>query len=160
LQSVQAKRLLRDSYRGRAVAYDLTQMYAEAVKDWDRAIELSPAGEQPAHIASRAISRLNAGRVAEAVADVAELTKSTDWNAQQWYDFGCVYAVASGTNANKKAEYAVRAMELLQRAVKAGYDNAAYMKKDADLDSLHERDDFKKLIAELEKKEDKPAKQL
>ena len=43
-------------------------------------------------------------------------------------------------------------MELLQQAVKAGFKNAAHMKKDSDLDPLRDRDDFKKLLAELEKK--------
>jgi hypothetical protein len=43
-------------------------------------------------------------------------------------------------------------MELLQKAVKAGYKEVAHMKKDTDLDPLRARADFKKLLAELEKK--------
>ena len=77
---------------------------------------------------------------------------SPSWNAGQWYDFACVFAIASGKLADKKDEYAKRAVELLQRAVKAGYKDAAHMKKDTDLDPLRDRDDFKKLLAELEKK--------
>ena len=42
-------------------------------------------------------------------------------------------------------------MEMLHKAVKAGYTDAAHMAKDKNLDPLRERDDFKKLIAELEK---------
>ena len=45
-----------------------------------------------------------------------------------------------------------RAMELLAKAVQAGYKDVAHMKKDTDLDPLRDRDDFKKLIAELEAK--------
>ena len=150
-RDVTAKQFLRNSHWGRARAYDQLQKYAEAVKDWDRAIELSPPAEQPGLRASRATSRLQAGLVAEAVAEVAELTKSSNWNAGQWYDFACVYAVASGKIADKKQEYADRAMELLQKAVKAGYKDAAHMKKDTDLDPLRDREDFKKLMAELEK---------
>jgi cytochrome c5 len=101
--------------------------------------------------------------VAEAVAEVTELTAPganatglAKWNAGQWYDFACVYAVASGNpgapGADKKQEYADRAIELLQKAVKAGYKDAAHMAKDTDLDALREREDFKKLMAELEKK--------
>ena len=41
-------------------------------------------------------------------------------------------------------------MDLLQKAVKAGYKDAAHMKKDPDLDPLRAREDFKKLLAELE----------
>ena len=43
-------------------------------------------------------------------------------------------------------------MELLQKAVKAGYKDAAHMAKDPDLDFLRDREDFKKLLAEMEAK--------
>ena len=48
-------------------------------------------------------------------------------------------------------------LELLRKAVKAGYKDAAHMKQDKDLDLLRDREDFKKLLAELEKKPEKPA---
>jgi hypothetical protein len=41
-------------------------------------------------------------------------------------------------------------MELLQKAGKAGNKDAAHMKKDTDLDPLRGREDFKKLLTELE----------
>jgi hypothetical protein len=43
-------------------------------------------------------------------------------------------------------------MELLQKAVQAGFKDAAHMAKDTDLDPLREREDFKKLLTELEQK--------
>ena len=49
-------------------------------------------------------------------------------------------------------EYADKAMALLQHAVAKGYKNAGHMKQDKDLDVLRDRDDFKKLLAELEAK--------
>jgi serine/threonine protein kinase/tetratricopeptide (TPR) repeat protein len=150
-RDVTAKQFFRNSHWGRAMAYDRLMKRTEALQDWDRAIELSPPAEQLGFRASRANSRLRAGMVAEAVAEVAELTKSTNWNADQWYSFACIYAVASGKIADKKREYADRAMELLTLARAAGYKDAAHMKKDTDLDPLREREDFKKLIAELEK---------
>jgi serine/threonine protein kinase len=149
---VMAKRLLRNSHEGRAKAYDQLQKHAEAIKDRDKVVELSPPQERPEFRAARAVSRLRAGQVAEAVAEVAELMKSSNWNARQWYDFACVYAVASGKSADKKQECADRAMDLLHKAVKAGYSDAAHMRKDAELDPIRARDDFKQLIAELEKK--------
>ena len=45
-----------------------------------------------------------------------------------------------------------RAMQWLHKAVQAGYKDAAHMKSDADLDALREREDFKELLAELQKK--------
>ena len=41
-------------------------------------------------------------------------------------------------------------MAWLKQAVAAGYKDAAHMKQDNDLDSLRHREDFKKLVAELE----------
>jgi hypothetical protein len=81
----------------------------------------------------------------------AERGKLATWNAGQWYDFACVYAVASGKVAGKQQEYADRAMELLRQAVKAGWKDAAHMRRDTDLDPLRARADFQELIAELEK---------
>jgi serine/threonine-protein kinase len=46
--------------------------------------------------------------------------------------------------------YADRAMETLRQAVANGYKEAAALKKDADLNPLRSRDDFKKLVAEME----------
>jgi len=43
-------------------------------------------------------------------------------------------------------------MKLLRDAVSKGYKDAAHMKKDTDLDPLRQRDDCRKLIAELEGK--------
>jgi tetratricopeptide (TPR) repeat protein len=146
------KQFLRNSYLGRAVAYHGLQKFTEAVKDWDQAVELSPVAEQAPVRAGRASSQVKTGRVAEAVAEAAELTKSSNWDGRQWYDFACIYAIASGRSAEKKSEYADRAMELLQRAVNAGYQDASRVARDQDLDPLRARDDFKKLLAELAKK--------
>lgn len=81
-----------------------------------------------------------------------ELTKASQLSADEWDDSACVYAVASGKVADKKQEYAERAMDLLQNAVKTGWRNAAHMAKDTDLDVLRDRADFQKLMAALEAK--------
>jgi serine/threonine protein kinase/tetratricopeptide (TPR) repeat protein len=95
-----------------------------------------------------AVTRINAGQVTEGIAEVAELA-SSEWDPITWYNFACVYAIASGKSPQKKQEYADRAMELLNKAVTAGYRNAANMKRDTDLALLHDREDFKKLLGKL-----------
>jgi hypothetical protein len=45
-----------------------------------------------------------------------------------------------------------RALALLRQAVARGYKDTAHMKKDADLQPLRAREDFKKLLAKLEGK--------
>ncbi|HEV3301527.1 MAG TPA: hypothetical protein VG055_17875 [Planctomycetaceae bacterium] len=75
--------------------------------------------------------------------------KSSDWNGENWCNFACVYAGASGKSPQRKQEYGDRAMELLTKAVKAGFKHAATMRQDNDLSSLRDRVDLKKLISEL-----------
>jgi hypothetical protein len=57
-------------------------------------------------------------------------------------------------DAKLQARYAARAVELLRQAVARGYKNLAHMKKDRDLDILRDREDFKKLAADLEAKKE------
>jgi tetratricopeptide (TPR) repeat protein len=66
-----------------------------------------------------------------------------------YYSFACFCAITSGKAAEKKQEYTDRAMEMLHKAVKAGYKDAAHMAKDTNLDSLRDRADFKKLLDSL-----------
>jgi len=96
-----------------------------------------------------ATSRINAGQVSEGIAEIAESAKSSNWNRDNWYNFACAYAVAAAKSAQKKQEYGDRAMELLNKAVEAGIKDPAQLKQDPDLNSLHDRDDFKKLVAKL-----------
>ena len=156
-RDVKARRWLRNSHQNRACAYDDLKRHAEALEDWDRAVKLSPGTEQPSLRVLRATSRLQAGQVAEAVAEVAQMASrpgvdipgSPAWTAGQWYDFACVYAVASSKTTDKQREYADRAMSLLQQAVQNGYGDSAQLAKDSDLDSLRTRQDFKQLLADL-----------
>ena len=66
--------------------------------------QIDPQQEQLRYRALRAMSRLTAGQVTEAVEEVAELSKTSDWNAERWYDFACVYAIASGQDRRQQAE--------------------------------------------------------
>ena len=80
---------------------------------------------------------------------------------EQLYDAACAYALCAG--AAKKPSPASslpqgargdklgdEAMALLKQAVAKGYQNAAHMKQDKDLGALRDREDFKRLLAELE----------
>ncbi len=147
-----ARQFLRNSHANRAMAYDRLRKFAEAAKAWGDAIELSPAKERAGPRAARATSRVRAGQVDEALAEVAELTKAANWSSGQWYDFACVYAIASGKSTDKKRAYADRAMDLLRKAVRAGWSDAAHMAKDTDLDAIRGREDFKRLVEDLAKK--------
>jgi tetratricopeptide (TPR) repeat protein len=151
-QDAAARQNLRESYGHRARALGLLGRHEDSMKDWQKAADLGPKPETPDFRAARAASFARAGRVPEAVAEVAELTRAAKSSAEELYGFACVYAVASAGATDQKQQYAERAMELLRKAVQAGWKNAAYMAKDPDLDPLRARDDFKKLQAELSAK--------
>ena len=125
---------------------------AESMKDWEKALELCPPENRDSHRAQRADSRLRAGLVAEAIAEVAELTKIENKNPGHWVAFARLYAIASVKIDGKKDEFAGRAVEMLAKGLALGYKQAATLATDADLAPLRERDDFKKLLAEVEKK--------
>jgi len=86
-----------------------------------------------------------------------EKLKRTDLDSL--YKAACFRAVSAAvlraadksvSTAHQADAEADRGMAWLKQAIAAGYKDAAHMKQDKDLDSLHAREDFKKLVAELE----------
>jgi len=151
-----ARIFLRNAHWGRAQTLDQLGRHPHAMTDWDRAVALSADPERGSARAGRAGSRIQAGQVAEAVAEIDELTKASGWSASQWYDFACVYALASAKSATAKEQFGKRAVELLRLAVEHGFANAAQFEKDSDLDSLRSRPDFQQLIKEIRAKATTP----
>ncbi len=99
-----------------------------------------------------------------ATAEMWEKLDRTD--AGSLYDAACWRAITAGVQAKNPGADAARlakddadrAMQFLHKAVQAGYKDAAHMKKDTDFDALRDREDFKKLFAELEQKFPPPKK--
>jgi hypothetical protein len=146
-----ARLFLRNAHWGRAMALGALDRHADALPDWDKTVELSAPNERHVPRVSRALARVRAGKVDDAMAEVAELTKLKGWPAVQLYDFASIYSLASAKDKAKQDEYAQRAVALLRQAVQAGYKDVAQLKRDDDLDPLRQRDDFKMLLAELDK---------
>jgi serine/threonine protein kinase/tetratricopeptide (TPR) repeat protein len=94
---------------------------------------------------------------AEAMAGKEEL------NSGNLYNMACLYsrctAAASkdvklppAERTSLQEQYAARAIEYLRRAVAKGYCNLPEIKSDSDLDALRGREDFKKLVKDVERK--------
>ena len=147
-----ARLFLRNAHWGRAKTLEMLKKHTDALPDWDKAVELSPGDARVEFRTYRAVAWIRTGKVSEAVTDVTELAKAAELDADEWYDLACVCSLASGKGTGEKQSYANRAVEMLQKAVKVGYKDAAHMREDSDLDPIRERDDFKKLLADLEKK--------
>jgi serine/threonine protein kinase len=124
-----AREFLRNSYWERAKSLGKLERFAEASQDWDRAIELTEA-----------------------------LIQGDKVTRDRLYEAARVYAPASGhvKDETVKERYAARAVALLEQARVKGYfrdeSSAARLKKDSDLEPLRQREDFRKLLAEVEKK--------
>ncbi len=94
----------------------------------------------------------------------AETCRDLGWNAPaDAYDAACflsqcipIVAKHDKLDDMQRQEaarfYGDAAMRLLRDAVSKGYKDVVHMKKDTDLDPLRQRDDFQKLVAELEGK--------
>jgi tetratricopeptide (TPR) repeat protein len=149
---LQARHFLRDALMDRAYAHDDLNMHAEAMKDFNRAIELSQQSELPQFRIAHAYFRLLSGQVTEVTAELPELRKQLGQSADDLYNFAILYSVASSKVAAKKLEYANTSMDLLQKAVVAGFDNITFLKTTPALHPLRDRDDFRKLLADLEAK--------
>jgi hypothetical protein len=95
--------------------------------------------------------------VADAVAETDELTGAGKpdapgigpWEMELWYNFACIYSIASASSLDKKEEYAQRAVRLLNKAVALGFVDSGHISQDADLVPLRDRTDFCELISSL-----------
>jgi serine/threonine-protein kinase len=101
------------------------------------------------------------GRAAEAAASfrraVAAMEQLPSPGPAELYNLACYQALqagaaaeGSGLTAAEARAAADGAMATLRRAVAAGFRNAAHLRADTDLDALRPRDDFQKLIQDLE----------
>src|SRR5262249_26344855 len=150
------RRLLRNAHWDRAQALDALHRPKEALADWDRAVELSPAADQPRMQLGRARSQARIGEASAAVTQATALTKDPATPGAVCYKAACVYSVASAAvqETSQRETYATQAVALLRRAQSAEFFNdrakVEHLKKEADLDVLRSREDFKKFVAELE----------
>jgi serine/threonine protein kinase/tetratricopeptide (TPR) repeat protein len=154
-QEVLPRRFLSNSHRELGTAYYRLKRYSEAVTSLDEALRLGEPIAERIVRAHRANALAQAGRMSEAVNEVAILcvlpgpTESTKWAEQQWFDFACVYCAASAIKQDAKKEYLDRAMQLLRQAVDSGYKNIQILRSEAVLEPLRQRDDFQKLLLQL-----------
>jgi hypothetical protein len=154
-------------FRGRLSAYRqrlaLCRKAEQAVKDLGFALQ-QPAAEVPGLLDLRVRFLLKEQRLSAAVESAAKMKELAGDKAELLYDAACAYALCAaepeGTSAGSKRpgrnatalakQCADEALALLKQAVAKGFKNAALMRQDKDLDALRQREDFKKLVAELE----------
>jgi tetratricopeptide (TPR) repeat protein len=160
-----ARSILFQAHWGRAWAFGELQCHAEAVGERDRALELDDGSSQHGLRLQRAISLAKLGEHVQATAEANALADQKSVAGGPLYDLACIHSLSSAavrqdahlspTERDLRVEqHAGRAVELLVKAQAAGYfqvpARVEHLKKDKDFDSLRDREDFKKLLAELE----------
>jgi len=146
------KLILRNVYAGRAEAYHLMGKYEQAISDWAGAFERSPTWEKDRVAALKAVSQAKSGDVRTAVSEVERLMQHTSPQAAQWYNFACVFSIASVNADGNHQDHAKQAVDQLWQAVQAGFDDVKSLKSDPDLDAVRDRPDFQEILAELERR--------
>jgi serine/threonine protein kinase/tetratricopeptide (TPR) repeat protein len=162
--SAVVRRALRNAFWGRAEARTEAGHFAEAVADWDRALELDDGAHKKEWQPKRAQARLETARrlVADgqhqkAAAAVEELLKDAP-SAQQKVDAARVLAVCTLAAEEEKKDalalsYAARAVAVVRMAFMDGYfrdnPNATVLAVLRKIDAIARRPDFQKLVKEI-----------
>jgi serine/threonine protein kinase/tetratricopeptide (TPR) repeat protein len=147
-----------------AANYLTVGRHADALKLLDESLkrvagkDLYPeVTEQVMHVRLRYFKETKDAAGCRATAEMWENLKRTD--SDSLYEAACMRAVTaavirasdkSAAGVRDAAAEADRAMAWLKQAVAAGYKDAAHLKEDKDLDALRDREDFRKLLADLQ----------
>ncbi len=138
-------------------AFCLAQLGRDTPADWEAARDLIPKDGAPITQIQRSIMLLRAGKSAAATQEMNALIDAAQarivtppWTAIEWFDAACFFSLASREETNQQATNAARAVELLTRAVNAGFADIEHLKRDPDLSPLRELDEFKKLFENME----------
>jgi len=162
-----AKEFLVNSLWGRARTLSKSlQRHADARTDLDRAVTLADGANRDWLRGARALVLVRGGAYRQAVEEARDVSDKESAGANILMDAASTHAVAAGTavkdatvavaERDRLAEqYAAHAVALMARAAANDHFSSAAARaelhRDRDLDPLRMRDDFKKLLTELEK---------
>jgi serine/threonine protein kinase/tetratricopeptide (TPR) repeat protein len=122
----------------------------EALADRERAIELDDT-KNPSNRVARIATLVWLNEHVKALAAVDELAATAD--TETLYDLACLCAVSQEKAAGHGAQaenYAARAVKLLGQGLAMGLGDLTRLKTDPRLDLVRSRDDFRRLLKELE----------
>jgi serine/threonine protein kinase/tetratricopeptide (TPR) repeat protein len=153
--TAQAELFHRNSHFGRAMALMNLARYGDAMSDWDRAIELDNGRDRYWLRLQRALC-LARIEPTKAVIEAEEIIRENNKQAVLLFNAARVLAVSAArvADADLRESYCSRAMELLKRLHEQGLLNRAprnnELKRNTEFDVLRQRDDFKRLLQELD----------
>jgi hypothetical protein len=139
----------------------------EAAKDWQRMVELGEGERHLDYVLYRPRALAYLGKHARATSEVEALVSLGSLHSGAFKELASVYSLCSGrvrddstlspAERDRLAEqYAVRAVALLAKAGQKGYfrsaEEVAAVAKEEKFQPLVSRDDFRRVLAELEEK--------
>jgi tetratricopeptide (TPR) repeat protein len=148
----------------RAEALSKLARHDEAAREWDQALKLDNGRSGALIRCSRAAGIARSSNHARATAEADALSRNGSLDGDAFYDLITTYALAAAAIGNDamlpRAErdqladqYVTRGLELLSKAIAAGYLSPAkiiQLKKDKELERLRQREGFSKLLAQLQ----------
>jgi tetratricopeptide (TPR) repeat protein len=153
--------LLSTVHQLRASTMDKVNRYAEALEDWEKAVELDGAGAFKSRV-GRAYALAHLKQHGRAIAEINALLEAKKDDAKTVWDAACIFSLSAAAAAqdgqlpsaqqNRLQEaYAGQAVTLLHKAKEARYfreeTNLRALKKDTDLGNLRSREDFKSFLS-------------
>jgi eukaryotic-like serine/threonine-protein kinase len=140
-----ARLLLAEVYVGRAEVLVRHGRHAEAISDWERALELDNGDYRAVLQLGRVLCRAHLnGDHGSALAEVESLAAGADIQTLEELARMCALASSEGADG-----YGARAVQLLRRAIGKGYRDSLYLTEETDLDPLRRRADFTDLLWDL-----------
>ena len=146
-----ARQRLLELHGSKANTYDALKRFAEAAKEWQRAIELAEGAPRLEYRMRRSVSLARGGDSIHAAAEADALAAEPGCSSDLLYNSACVLALSGRAD---------KAMALLSKLQTEGYfENEQPFKElrtDTDLDSLRRRDDFLCLLEKATAKRSPP----
>jgi serine/threonine-protein kinase len=145
--------------------------FARAVEQQRRWLEQAPADRDRRKVLSRYYFHLahvqrEDGRLDESAATALERLRLWPADPDEVYDVACELARCaakvgqgkpdgrlSAAERERRGHYAGQAIDVLRQAFAMGLKDAAAVRRDPDLEPLHSREDFRKLVAQMEEQE-------
>ncbi len=132
-----------------AQAHEQAGRFADAAREWSRAVELCDDADRISFRLARAIDLAHAGDAAGAFADAEAIASSAACGPLDMYNMACVASLSAGSageSGGRADAYASKAVEWLGRAARRGFFRDPVMldalDRDSDLDTLRSRRDF------------------
>jgi serine/threonine-protein kinase len=144
---IMAREVLRGGHWARALDFMRLTRYDAALPDWERAIKLEDGSDRVVLRLGRAECLARLGRADDAATAAGELAHEPSADGNPLYNCACFLALAAagpGADAN-----AIRAVELLRRAVAKGDCDIPELLADDDLAPLRSRFDYAALLWDL-----------